>query len=67
VTDGGAGLGRFGIADDAGFVDFLAGEADVGGCSSVSHRNGGVAVALAPNNLTSRLRRVVVSGVPCVS
>jgi hypothetical protein len=26
-----AGIGHFGIAYDAGFVDFLAGEADVGG------------------------------------
>jgi len=57
-----AGIGFFGIADDAGFVDFFAGEANVGGCSSVPDWNGGVSSTIGADNFAPFLRRVIFIG-----
>jgi hypothetical protein len=53
-----AGGDQFGIADLAGFVNLFAGEADVGGRSSVPDGNGGIATARSTDNLTPILRDV---------
>ena len=50
------------IPDLPGFVDFLAGQADVGGGSSVPNGNGGIPAALSADDLAPLLRGVVFVG-----
>jgi hypothetical protein len=53
----------FGVADLPGFVDFLAGRADVGGgCFNVLVRNLEIAVAAVLLNLAAFLRGIVFVG-----
>ncbi|WFT95074.1 hypothetical protein QA633_43675 [Bradyrhizobium barranii] len=47
-------------------MNLLTGQADVGGCSSVPDRNGGVAAALAAHDIATRLRSVVLIGEPAL-
>jgi hypothetical protein len=65
-----AGFSFLGVADLAGVMDVLTGEADVGGGGNVPVRNvGDVLVstfATMPSNLTPFLRRVVLVGEPAL-
>ncbi|MDH2341497.1 hypothetical protein [Bradyrhizobium sp. SSUT77] len=45
-------------------MNLLTGQADVGGCSSVPDRNGGVAAALAAHDIATRLRSIVFVSKP---
>ena len=63
---GETGINRFGVADLAGFVDFLAGQADVGSGGSGPVCNSGsmlvASLAAVCRNLTPLLREIVFVG-----